>query len=62
MSGGVFDSMVDQSMRISQVCMLQSKNIETKVSKDWSSQLFKDGSQWMHRFSIEKERNVKDAK
>ena len=62
MSGGVFDRMVDQSMRISQVCMQQSQNIETKVSKDWSSQLFKDGSQWMHNRSIEKERNVKDAK
>ena len=62
MRGGVFDAMVDQSMRISQVCMLQSQNIESKVSKDWSSQLFKDGSQWMHNLSIEKERNVKDAK
>ena len=62
MSGGVFDSMVDQSMRFSQICMLQSQNIEAKVSRDWSSQLFKDGSQWMEKLSNGKERNVKDAK
>lgn len=62
MSGGVFDSMVDQSMRLSQICMLQSQNIEVQVSRDWSSQLFKESSQWMHKLTIERERNVKDAK
>lgn len=61
MSGGVFDSMVDQSMRFSQICMLQSQNIESRVSRDWSQQIFKDGSRWMHKLSIERERNVKDA-
>lgn len=61
MSGGVFDSMVDQSMRFSQICMLQSQNIEAQVSRDWRSQLIKDGSQLMHKLSIERERNVKDA-
>jgi len=62
MSGGVFDSMVDQSMRLSQICMLQSQNIEVQVSRDWSSQLFKESPQWMHKLTIERERNVKDAK
>lgn len=61
MSGGVFDSMVDQSMRFSHLCMLQSQSIEAKVSMDLRWQLFEDDSQWSHsRFN--QERNVKDAK
>lgn len=62
MSGGVFDAMVDQSMHLSQVCMLQSQNIEAQVGKDWSTPIFKDSSQWRNNLTIEKERNVKDAK
>jgi len=62
MSGGVFDSMVDQSMRFTRICMLQTQNIEAKVSKDWSTELFYDGSQWMQKLSNGRERNVKDAK
>ena len=62
MSGGVFDTMADHSMRFSQICMVQSQKIEAQVSRDWYSQLFKDGSQWMNKLPIERERNVKDAK
>jgi len=62
MNGGVFDSMVDQSMHFSKACMIQSQNIETQVSRDWRSQLLKDNSAWMDKFSFAKERNVKNAK
>lgn len=61
MGGGVFDSMVNHSMRFSKICMVQSQNIEAQVSKDWSTQLIKDSS-WINKLSFERERNVKDAK
>lgn len=62
MNGGIFDSMVDQSMRFTQVCMLQSQKLENQVGKDWSSQLLENSAQLMHKLSVERERNVKDAK
>lgn len=62
MGGGVFDSMVDKSMRVSEVCMLQSQRIESKVSQDWSTRLLETGSRMIKEISIERERNVKDAK
>lgn len=62
MGGGVFDSMVVKSMQISELCMLQSQNIESKVSRDWTTQLMENGSRMMKEISIERERNVKNAK
>lgn len=62
MGGGVFDSMVDKSMRFSEVCMLQTQSIESKVSQDWSTRLLENGSRMMKEISIDRERNVKDAK
>lgn len=62
MGGGVFDSMVVKSMRVSELCMLQSQNIESKVSRDWTTQLMENGSRMMKEISIERERNVKNAK
>ncbi len=61
MSGGIFDSMVDQSMRFTHICMVQSHNVEAKVNKDWNWQLVKHDSLWMNN-RLDQERNVKDAK
>jgi len=62
MSGGVFDSMVAKSMHLSQVCMLKSQRIESTVNKDWDRQLMENSTKMIRNFSINKERNVKDAK
>ncbi len=62
MSGGVFDSMVAKSMYLSQVCILKSQKIESTVDKDWDRQLMENSAKMMRNFSINKERNVKDAK
>jgi len=62
MSGGIFDSMVEKSMYFSQICVLNSQRIESTVSQDWDDQLMKDSSKIIQSFSINKERNVKDAK
>lgn len=62
MSGGVFDSMVEKSMYLSQICMLKSQHIESTANKDWDRQLMEDSSRMIRNFSINKERNVKDAK
>lgn len=62
MSGGVFDSMANQSVRFSHVWAMQSRNFESRVSRDWSSKLLKDGTIWMQNQSFSKERKVKNAK
>lgn len=62
MGGGVFDFMVDQSMQISQKCMLQTQNIESKVSRGWNVPLLENGPRLMEEILIEKERNEQHAK
>ena len=62
MGGGVFDSMVTKSMYLSQVCMIKSQSIESTVNKDWDRQLMENSAKMMRNFSINKERNMKDAK
>ena len=62
MSGGVFDSMVEKSMYLSQICVIKSQHIESTANKDWDRQLMENSSRVIRNFSIKIERNMKDAK